>query len=154
MSKKLINSFRESVIRDITTFGGLPFFGAVILFLFFLGNQIFLLSQLIIGLIIIIGIAVIIRSFYYKPRPKELTHNSWLERMEASSFPSIHAARAWFLVFVFGNYFQNTGIWALLSTAAIAICYSRLHMKRHDVWDLAAGTVLAIICYIVINIIH
>ena len=147
MSKQVIHTFRESVVRDITSFGGFPFFGVVILFLFLLGNKTAVISELLIGIIIIMAISVLTRSFYYKPRPKELPHNTWLEKIEASSFPSIHAARACFLAIVFGYFFDNTSIWILLVISAFAVCYSRYHMRRHDVWDLLAGTFLAFISY-------
>ncbi len=147
MSKKVIHTFRESVIRDITTFGGAPFYAALILFVFLLQGFTELVSQLIVGIILTMLVAITIRSFYYKPRPKELPHNTWLERVEASSFPSIHAARVWFLAITFGYFFNNIAIWILLIVSAFAVCYSRYYMKRHDIMDLLAGTFLALISY-------
>ncbi|MAG61046.1 hypothetical protein CL619_04625 [archaeon] len=154
MSKQVIHSFIESVIRDITTFGGFPFFGAVILFLLLLGQQNATVFQLVVGIIFIMAIAILIRSIYFKSRPKSLPYNNWLEKIEASSFPSIHATRVWFLAFVFGNYFQNIAIWALLAISAVAVCYSRLHMKRHDLWDLVGGTVLGIVTFKIVEFIQ
>ncbi len=136
MSKKLINTFIESMIRDITTLGGLPFFIAVMLFLFLLEGFNNIVLFLLIGLIIMSVVAVGIRLIYYKPRPKELPKNTWIERIEASSIPSVHVARAWFLAFLFGNFFYNSQIWILLIITALAICYSRIHMKRHAYWDM------------------
>ena len=144
MSKQVITSIVESNIRDVTTFGGLPAYLGLTLFLFLLQGITKLLISLILGIIIIISIAVFTRTVYYKARPKELPHNTWVERLEASSFPSIHAARSWFLAFIFGNYFASTSLWILFSSAALAICYSRYHRKRHDLWDLIGGFVLAV----------
>lgn len=150
MSKKLVHTFKNSVIRDITTFGGLPFYATIVLFLLLLGNMQQLVLELVIGILIIMTIAILIRSFYYKPRPKELPHKTYFEKLEASSFPSIHAARAWFLAFVFANFFQNKLIWSLLIISAFSICYSRHNMRRHDFWDLLVGSILGIVTFLII----
>ena len=151
MSKQVITSLFESNIRDITTFGGLPTYLGLTLFILLLQGKSELFSNLFMGIILIMLIAILIRTIYYKARPKELPHDTWLERLEASSFPSIHAARSWFLAFLFGQYFASTKLWILLSIAALAICYSRYHRKRHDLWDLLGGFGLAVIVFLVIG---
>ncbi|MBT4447059.1 phosphatase PAP2 family protein [archaeon] len=150
MSKQLFKSFYGSVVRDITTFGGSPFYAALVIFLLLI-QQISLVIELILGLIIIVFIAVLIRTFYYKARPKELPHKTWIERIEASSFPSIHAARAIFLALIFGTYYQIIGVSILLTVSALAVCYSRIYLRRHDIPDILAGITLGTITFLIIN---
>jgi len=148
MSKKMFANFVKSIFRDITTFGGLPFHG--ILILFFLATNVTIAIDLVIALVIIVLIAVISRSLYYKPRPKELPHDTWLERLEASSFPSIHAARSMFLATYFAILLQSAATSILLAALALGVCYSRIHMKRHDFWDLLAGSIVGIATAIIV----
>lgn len=151
MEKKLFKSILDNIIRDISTFGGLPAYCGLMLFIFLLENLATFAYQLLFGIIIIMVVAVLFRTFYYKARPKELPNDTFLQRLEASSFPSIHAARAWFLAFIFTTIFSSKLIWFLLFTAAFSISYSRYYMKRHDFCDLLAGFVLGLITFAIVN---
>ncbi len=128
--------------RDLTTFGGSPFYALILLFSLIF-REWSLASNLFWGFVFIMGVVLIIRIFYFKNRPRKQAYRNFLEKMDASSFPSWHTARVFFLAFIFSYFLQSTIAAIFLTAIACLAAYSRIFLKKHDWWDVLGGLVLA-----------
>lgn len=150
MLKKL-NFIFEIIIRDISVLGSLVFYIFYMFFiLFFLNLEIFL--NLGISLFLSFIFIFIIRLFYFKDRPKVQKYNNIFEKIDSSSFPSMHATRISILTFsslFLGNIFYFIFMFFL----SIVVCYSRIYLKKHFLSDLIAGYILGIIIIFISDII-
>ena len=111
-----------------------------------------LLVPLIAGSILTAGIVILIRIFYFKNRPKKETHTNFWERVDASSFPSLHTARIVFLALLFSTYFDNLHLTILCTITAALVSYSRIYLQKHDWIDVFAGVVVGAATYFVMAI--
>ncbi len=141
--KKTIQKQIDVFFRDITAMGGLA--ASILLILLFLSSP--LLVPLIAGSILTAGIIVVIRIFYFKNRPKKETYSNFIERIDASSFPSLHSARIVFLAILFSAHFTNQYLTILCTVVAALVSYSRIYLKKHDWVDVAGGVVVGVISY-------
>ena len=132
--------------RDLTSLGSIVFYALLSLSILLLA-EFNLFWQLLFGFVLILVIISIIRTIYFRSRPNHRIYKNLLEKIDASSFPSVHAARCIFLALALGNYFQNIYLTSFLILTALAIMYSRMVLKKHDWIDLTAGTVLGIIVF-------
>ena len=71
--------------------------------------------------------------------------------VDASSFPSIHAARAFFLAFYFSGLSQSIFFSIVFLLIAFAVGKSRIVKKRHFASDVLAGFVLGLLIALVLN---
>jgi len=131
--------------RDVTSLGSTGFYFIIILF--FIANQKTILAlQLLAGYVISYGIAILIRLAYFKNRPKKETYNNTIEKIDASSFPSVHTARTVFITNVLAAQFsQMTTTFFIILTALV--CYSRIAIKKHDWKDILGGIALGFITF-------
>ena len=95
----MIKWFFDKVFEEFTFLGGILFYGLVCLWFLFRGEYTYFFN-LFISAILIYVIAIIIRLFYFRNRPKKIKHSDFVEKIDASSFPSVHTARI-VLLFVF-----------------------------------------------------
>lgn len=161
MEKKFINPFSftsflmppplsfnpiQELIRDSTALGGTLFYAVLLVLTLALG-QYTLAKALLIGFLLTAAVVILIRWLYFKPRPVFQRYDNLLERLDASAFPSWHAARAVFLALLFSHFFENLGVAVLLLFSAGAVCISRILLKKHDEWDIVGGIALGIIAY-------
>ena len=135
----------ETMVRDVTSLGGVVF--TLVLLLIEWKRNLF--WQLLFGFVVLLGIVVVIRTFYFKDRPKKQKFSNFIERLDASSFPSLHAARAMFVALAFGLEYGLLGLWLIF---AAAICYSRIYLRKHDWVDVTAGVVLGIGVYVISHV--
>ena len=83
-----------------------------------------------------------IKYFWHKPRPNGQEYANRLEKIDAGSFPSIHASRISFVYCSLGLTAYETGAaWMLLVCLAVIITvgYSRIFLKKHFLVDVLAG---------------
>ena len=124
------------------------FFYNVILLITLAFQRIDLFLTLLFGLIFTGFITVLIRTFYFKPRPNKQQHVNYIDRIDASSFPSWHAARIFFIALILIKFF-TTSYYNLFSIILLSIAslvsYSRIYLKKHDWTDILSGIILAII---------
>ena len=150
MPSEFIKRQKDDLFRDITSLGSL--FAYLLIAIFFLIQKNYdLFSELAIGLIIMYIITITIRSFYFKDRPRKYPHSSFIEKLDASSFPSLHTARICFLSIVLikniGNY-----VISIISIILVALtAYSRVYLKKHDKIDVLAGIVLGVMVYFIVS---
>ena len=133
-------------MRDVTTFGSFVFF---VILLFFVAalEEYNLLKILFIGFVLTSVIPVLVRVFYYKDRPKKQVYRNFVEKMDASSFPSIHAARVTFIGLALHDFLGSQRMTFFLIGFVGLVLYSRYSLKKHDVIDLIGGVVTGILCF-------
>ena len=97
----------------------------------------------------------IIKLTYHKPRPQPRSYNTWREKIDASSFPSIHTANSLICAFfgvlmllVSGRIGNPVGmvlltIWWFLFFMAVSL--SRIVLHKHYPIDIFFGSVFGII---------
>lgn len=141
---------KHDFFRDFTSLGSLWFYLIAVLYFFIVQNYA-LLKKLIIGLLAIYLIIIGIRTLYFKERPSRYPHKSYIERLDASSFPSLHATRIVFLGLVFVNYFNNNLASFLLVILIVIVIYSRIYLKKHDTVDVVFGSILGAVVYFIVN---
>ena len=98
-------------------------------------------------------VTVIIRLVYFKNRPDKFAYNNIIEKIDAASFPSLHAARTGFLTVFFVYYFNNMIISVILAVLALGVLYSRVYLRKHDIRDVLAGAVLGVFVHFAVNFI-
>lgn len=130
-------------LQDVKALGGAPFFLIVIVFAFFTYTE--LAYVLLWGFVGTLLLTAAIRAVYFRPRPDRTKYRTWWERLDASSFPSLHAMRAFFLATVFSMSFPSVILGVLLFACAGAVAWMRVWKKRHYVSDVVVGCVLGIL---------
>lgn len=150
MISDLISRQKNDWVRDITALGSL-FFYIFLMVLFLLLKNYSLFSKLLFGLLIIYMIAILFRTFLFRERPEKIKHDSYIEKLDAASFPSLHASRTAFMAAMLMKFFNNYIISILLVLIGLSIAYSRIYLKKHDIKDVMAGIVLGIFVYFIMN---
>jgi len=136
--------FIKELIQDTKAMGGFPFFELVSFSFLFLGHlNVFL--QLTAGLIFAFAFSFSLRLLFFRERPiKEKYHNIF-GKIDASSFPSLHAMRASLLATVCALFFNNIFLYFLFAFCAIGAGYCRVIQKRHHLSDVIFGLVFGVI---------
>ena len=134
----------KKIFEELTFLGGILFYLIfAIFFLFTKGYGVFF--QILLSLFIIYFITFLIRLFYFKHRPKKTTYNSFVGKVDASSFPSIHAARITFLtIFIIILYTPSTLYLIFILLLYLLVLYSRIYLLKHDLIDVFGGILLGI----------
>src|SRR5574341_841050 len=136
--------FKDELWQDIKGLSGVPFFVVIIVIAFLLQEKT-LAYQLIVGLILAYTLTTIIRLAYFKRRPDKQAYRNIIEKIDASSFPSLHAMRAAVLATILSAFFENFWLTPLFALAAVGVAVSRVMTKRHDVSDVLAGLIFGVI---------
>ncbi|MBI3026951.1 phosphatase PAP2 family protein [Candidatus Woesearchaeota archaeon] len=150
MASEFAERQKEDFFRDITAFGSLWWYLTIaILFLIYENYGVFI--NLLTGLVFIYAIAIAIRAFYFKNRPKKYSYNSFIEKIDAASFPSLHSARASFLSIALIYFFDSVIASIFLVIMVFIVAYSRIHLKKHDIKDVSAGVVVGVAVYFIVR---
>ncbi len=145
----------KELITDVTGFGGMPVFVAMILLGFALDTTFGL--RLIVGLITCYVITALIRMFWFRRRPDHsvVRKSPWyihtLDRFAQSSFPSLHTMRATVWSCAFALFFQHPLLYVVAVLVIMLTGYSRLALKRHFLSDIIAGAAMGIIISVVLE---
>jgi len=132
--------------QELTMLGGFIFYFLLLIFMLAL-QQLTLFYRLIFGFLFTFLIVLGIRSFYFKSRPNQQIYRNFIEKLDASSFPSLHTARVTFLALLFSFHLQQIYTTIFFSIIALLIIYSRVHLKKHDWKDLLGGIILGLITF-------
>ncbi|MFH1455821.1 MAG: phosphatase PAP2 family protein [archaeon] len=142
----------KDLVEGLTAFGSTAFYGFVIV-LSLIYSMYILAAQLIIAYVLSLVIVVIIKSVYFRERPKKMKAVTFLEKMGASSFPSLHSMRVIMLAIFCSVSLQNFYVTILSIVLVVVTGVTRVVMKRHYVTDVFAGflfgAVLALVMIIV-----
>ena len=134
----------DLIVSDLSALGGLFFYGLVFL-MFFLLKEVQMAIKLLIGVILVYIIVSLLRLFFFKERPMKKAHHNIIEKIDAGSFPSMHATRATFLFITLSNFFQNKLVTGFFILLVFLIAYSRWYLKKHYMRDLIIGAILGLI---------
>ncbi len=140
--------WKEYSIRlwtDLSSLGSLVFFLFTTL-IFFSIQQYAVVVRCLGFLIIATLLTASLRLIYYKDRPRKRTHPTLLDTIDAGSFPSLHAARIFFLATLFWKSEFVIGIFAF----AFLVAYARIKIEEHTWMDVATGSVIGVILGLVL----
>jgi len=138
-------------LNELTSLGGMVFYLINIVILLAKGLYIHVF-WLIIGLIMILGSFYLIRFFYFKERPvKKKKGKSLLTRLDASSFPSVHAARITFLCITYIYLINEIYFRILFIFIWVLVLLSRYLLKKHYLIDVVVGSLLSVIYFYFIS---
>ncbi len=140
----------DVAFRDISALGGAIFYWFLALLLLSLGH-VYIFIFFALFFIVVYIIVATIRFFFFKERPDKESYSNLFEKIDASSFPSVHAARSVFLAFVLRSLFDYNLIFSiLLFSAAFLVCVSRVVLRKHDVTDVIGGAVLGVLFFLLL----
>jgi len=151
MNSSLSSNFKSILdifFKQLTELGSLTILTSIVIFTFFFDKTLAL--KLFVGVASVTIIAFIIKAVFFHARPKKQSFKNIIERIDASSFPSIHSARITILTFWLIIYSNNLLLQILLAIAGILIAYSRIYLKKHYYADVIGGIILGIILNIII----
>lgn len=134
----------KEFIKDISSLGSLAFYLLMMAVTFLIGK--YELSYKLASSLALIFIATYsIKFFYVKPRPdfEKKKFSSLMERLNESSFPSVHAARITLLSAALYSVFPQLILPSSVMT--LLVCYSRILVKRHYLPDVIAGIIIGLI---------
>jgi membrane-associated phospholipid phosphatase len=133
----------DGFFRDVSALGGMVSYVSVVAFAFFMDQRLFL--PLIVGLAIIVVVTVVTRLLFFRDRPRRQAYTGVISRIDASSFPSLHSARATYLAVMLSVVSESIGVALLSSLLALLVCCSRYKLRKHFVSDIVAGVVLGLV---------
>ena len=155
------NKYLDAIFRDITTFGGFVFY-CLIMLLALIFQEFTLFFKLLFGIIFTTIVIVLIRTFYFKNRPNKQEYGNFIDKIDASSFPSWHTAKIVFLALIFNYFFSHNNIFnnndtqnyltLLFFITALLVAYSRIYLKKHDWKDVVGGIVLGMLTFLLSNL--
>ena len=147
-TKKVLNVF----MQDISALGGSIFYFFIVIFAF-ISNQILLTIHLVITYVLFMCLIILIRAIYFKNRPKKQKHTvNFLDKIDASSFPSAHATRITVLLISLLLFFSlNLKLLIFFSLLTLIILYSRFYLKKHYLIDLVGGVIFGFICSFIVT---
>ncbi|XP_048525541.1 polyisoprenoid diphosphate/phosphate phosphohydrolase PLPP6 [Dendroctonus ponderosae] len=128
---------------------GIPWLASWIAFIWLFDNPSLVPLQVnvIFALILDIVFVALLKAYFRRRRPTENINDAFAEiGPDQYSFPSGHCSRAALITFIF------MGLWPIpiwfqpsLLAWTVAICISRLLMKRHNLLDVIGGILLGIV---------
>lgn len=134
---------RSENVKDIAALGGNPVYFLVGgLFWFFGQPQV--MYQLIVSLILCYMLTTLFRITFFRERPKKQQYKNFLERIDASSFPSLHSMRAAVIAVTIGMFFNQPLVWILAAIAAVSVAITRVLQKRHHKSDVITGLIIGV----------
>jgi len=134
----------EEFLQDIKALGGLPFYVIIILLFVIMGNYPVVFA-LTFGLIVAYLITISIRLVYFKERPKKVKYKNLIQKIDASSFPSLHVIRAAILGIILATTI-STPLFSMLSIPCILlVAYARVKLNRHHVSDVVGGLFFGVV---------
>ena len=131
--------------RDITSLAN-PLILIFVPFIFLGATKAFYL--LLVALVFNEVFASIIKIVFPKKRPNGQTYTTLLEKIDAGSFPSLHASRT---TLVYLTLFSNTDVIAIkivILLIIVLVIISRILLKKHFWIDVLGGFVLGFLIWI------
>lgn len=148
---KLHSFILESVSSGITALGTPVFYVLTVAILAVIDPS---TAVRLAGIVIAVEIAgAAIKLSYKTVRPAPRPATTLLERYDAGSFPSIHAARAGALAAVlFLRDYYTPFVWIAI-VVALAVGWSRVYLRHHRIVDVLGGFVLAgALSYVILRV--
>jgi membrane-associated phospholipid phosphatase len=146
---KIIKNITDIFFKQITDFGGMFFYLLVLGACLFL-NELKLFFNLFLSLFFVMSLSISIKWFYFKDRPKKQKATNLFERLDASSFPSVHSMRVLSVAFWLSFFFNNILFTIYSSAVAAIVMYSRIYLKKHYFIDILGGVIFSLIINLLI----
>ena len=140
----LLRIIKNEIVSDLSSPGSFFVYATVVAMFFVSGDYNFAM-QLFIAAFAVSASIYIIKLFYYKPRPdnpKKVKYKDIFVKLNESSFPSVHSARATLLGIAFISRYQNPLAMAFAALIILSVAVSRIMLKRHYISDVVAGILL------------
>jgi undecaprenyl-diphosphatase len=131
----------SEIAGDLSALGGIPIYGAITAGLLIAGRLNDAVS-LILAFILIYAFVILIRSLWFRPRPKPERYSNFITKFDANSLISIHAARAAILAMFVWTRTDNVMLGAFAALLAVLVASLRIYLKRHYATDVVAGLVI------------
>lgn len=131
-------------LRDFTSLAN-PLILILVPFIFLGNSQTF--YYLLLALLVNEIFCSLIKIVFPKKRPNGQSYTNLLEKIDAGSFPSIHASR---ITLVYLTLFSNTeslAIKIVLLAVIILVFVSRVQLKKHFWVDVLGGFVIGILIW-------
>ena len=134
---------RESLVLEITAFGGTALYVVLVFFLLLIGKteHVFII---ITAYITSLPLAALIRVVYFKPRPEQREFTTLFGKLLASAFPSLHVMRAFTYAVIFADWVGSTMALGVFLSIAALVAWSRISLKKHDWVDVGVGAVMGV----------
>ena len=144
---KLFKIIKHEITSDLSSPGSFFVYALVVAVFFVSGNYNFAL-QLFVAAFSVSVATYFIKLFYYKSRPnnpRKVRYKDIFVRLNESSFPSLHSARAAILGIAFVSLYQNVLaiIFAFFIIASVGT--SRMALKKHYMSDVVAGIIFGLV---------
>ncbi|MBS3152873.1 phosphatase PAP2 family protein [Candidatus Woesearchaeota archaeon] len=143
-----LKKYTKEAFMAITSLGTVFFYTIIFLFLFFI-KEFTIAKHIAIGLILCYLFVFVLRIFYFKERPEKEEYYNLFTRINASSFPSLHAMSSIYVAIVLANHIKKSIISIFLVSISLLIAYSRIYLKKHYFVDIMLGLILGIIASII-----
>lgn len=131
--------------RDITSLAN-PIILVLVPFIFLGSSKVFF--TLLIALLVNEIFASLIKVIYPKKRPTGQTYSTILEKIDAGSFPSIHASRITLAYLTIFSNTNSTGIKIAVLSVIILVILSRILLKKHYWIDVIGGFILGLTIWV------
>lgn len=131
---------RQENIYDISSLGGNPVYISVAV-LFWLFGHVNVTYRLAVALILCYAVTTFFRLAIFRERPQKQKFKNVLERIDASSFPSLHSMRAAVWALSAAVFFNQPFVWILAAITALSVAAARVLQKRHHLTDAMAGLI-------------
>jgi len=148
---KIIKEVLDSGFRNLSAFGALPFYLFICLFML-ITQDLKIFYWLMIGLVSAYFFAMIFRLMFFRERPKKKKYKNIFEKIDASSFPSLHSWRIAMITYFLGFYYNSIALIILFSIITLAVMFSRVYLRRHYISDVFFGALFGIISSVLIII--
>ena len=126
-------------MRDITSMAGFCFFAFFIPFAMIINKAYGF--KLFIGIASGYAITILIRLFYFKDRPEPKRFSNIIEKIDASSFPSLHSLNATVFTVISIYFLHSIYAYILFAFYLPLILFSRYYLKKHYWIDIFFGAV-------------
>ncbi len=130
--------------RDITSLAN-PLILILIPFIFLGPSKAFYI--LLLALLINEIVASVIKIVFPKERPTGQTYSNLIEKIDAGSFPSLHASRITLVYFTLLSNTDSIAIKAACVIVVILVILSRIRLKKHYWIDVLGGFVIGLLIW-------
>lgn len=125
--------------RDITSLAN-PLLLVFVPFIFLGNSKIF--HYLLLALLINEIFCSVIKILFPKKRPTGQTYTNLIEKIDAGSFPSIHASRITIVYLTLFSNTENLALKIVFLSVIVLVFYSRVKLKKHFWIDVLGGFVM------------
>ncbi len=135
-------------IRDFTSLGN-PFILLSIAFLVAGATQAY--AIILLGFVLNEVTCSTIKYYFPKARPNQQSYETGLEKIDAGSFPSIHASRLSFVMFSLISLTTFLPYKILFGLMMLIVGYSRIFLKKHFFVDVVSGYAFGALLFLVLS---